>query len=66
MHSNEQQIKGQDCVNKNQAFTVCYFQLIDLQEVGSGSMEWIDLAQVGTCKCGIESSGSRECREFLD
>ena len=43
---------------------------MDLQEVGGGHMDWIELAQdrdrAGTCKCGNESSGSIKCREFLD
>jgi len=41
----------------------------DLQEVGCGGMEWIELAQgqvVGTCKCDNEPSGSIKCGEFLD
>jgi len=44
---------------------------MDLQEVGRGSMNWIDLAQdkgqvCGTCKRGNEPSGSIKCVEFLD
>ena len=45
---------------------------MDLQEVGFGSMDWIDLAQDrgqvggGTCKRGNEPSGSLKCVEFLD
>jgi hypothetical protein len=44
---------------------------IDLQEVGCGSMDWIELAQdrkqvVGTCECGSEPLGSMKCGEFLD
>jgi hypothetical protein len=44
---------------------------MDLQEVGWGSMDWIDLAQdrglvVGTCKQSSEPLASIKCREFLD
>jgi hypothetical protein len=43
---------------------------MDLQEVGWGSMDWIELAQdregAGSCKCGNEPSGSTKCGEFLD
>jgi hypothetical protein len=40
---------------------------MDLQEVGCGGMDWIELAQVaGTCECGNENSGSIKCVEFLD
>jgi len=44
---------------------------IDLQVVGYGGMERIELAQdrdrgAGMCECGNESSGSIKCREFLD
>jgi len=44
---------------------------LDLQEVGWGGMDWIDLAQdrdrgAGACECGNEPSCSIKCREFLD
>jgi hypothetical protein len=39
---------------------------IDLQEVGCGGMDRIELVQVaGTCECGNEPSGSIKCGEFL-
>ena len=42
---------------------------MDLQEVGWGGMDWINLVQdkgqvAGTCKCGNETSGSIKCGEF--
>ena len=44
---------------------------MDLQEVESGGVDWIELAQDrdrqgGTCECGNEPSGSIKCGEFLD
>jgi hypothetical protein len=39
---------------------------MDLQEVGFGGTDWIELAQVGACEHGNEPSGSIECGEFLD
>ena len=40
---------------------------IDLQEVGCGDMDWIELAKVvGSCECGNKPSGFIKCEEFLD
>jgi hypothetical protein len=39
---------------------------MDLHEVGCGGTDWIELAQVGRCEHGNESSGSVKCGEFLD
>jgi hypothetical protein len=39
---------------------------VDLQEVGCGGIDWIELAQAGTCECGNVPSGSIKCGEFLD
>jgi hypothetical protein len=44
---------------------------IDLEEVGCGTMDWIELAKdkdrlTGGCECGNEPSGSIKCGEFLD
>jgi hypothetical protein len=43
----------------------------DLQEVGCGSMDWIELAKekrqvVGICEYCNESVGPIKCMEFLD
>ena len=40
---------------------------MDLQEVGCGVMDWIELAQyMGICVCSNKTSGSIKCGEFLD
>jgi len=39
---------------------------MDLQEVGCGDMDWIELALAGTSDCGNEPSVSIKCGEFLD
>ena len=40
---------------------------MDLQEVGCGGLDWIDLAQDRErCKWGNELSGSIKFREFID
>ena len=38
---------------------------MNLQEVGCGVMDWIELV-AGTCECGNEPSGSIKCGEFID
>ena len=42
---------------------------LNLQEVGCGSIDFIDLAQdsqvAGCCECGNEPSGFIKCGEFL-
>jgi hypothetical protein len=39
---------------------------LDLQGVGWGGVDWIDLAAVaGTCECGDEPSGFIKCGNFL-
>jgi len=37
---------------------------MDLQEMGCGCMDWIQVAD--SCKYGNEPSGSIKCGEFLD
>jgi len=41
---------------------------MDIQEVSSGGMEWIELAhgRDSCCECGNESPGSKKCEKFLD
>ena len=44
---------------------------MDLQEVGYGGMDWIELTQdrdqvAGCCEFDNERSGSIKCGEFLD
>jgi hypothetical protein len=41
---------------------------MDLQEVGCGGIDWIELAQHvgGSCEYGNKSSGSIKCGEFLE
>ena len=43
---------------------------MNLQEVGCGGMEWINLTQdrqmAGTWECGDERSCSIKCGKFLD
>jgi hypothetical protein len=40
---------------------------MDLQEVGCGGRDWIELARVaGTGECDNEPSGFIKCGEFLD
>ena len=38
---------------------------MNLEEMGWGGMDWIDLA-AGACECGNEPSGSVNCGEFID
>jgi hypothetical protein len=38
---------------------------MDLQKVGCGGLDWIELAQ-DRCENSNEPSGSIKCREFLD
>ena len=39
---------------------------IDLQDVGCGSTDWIELAEVaGFCECDAEPLGSIKCGEFF-
>jgi hypothetical protein len=44
---------------------------MNLQELGFGGIDWMELAQdrdkeAGTYECGNEPSGSIKCGEFLD
>ena len=50
--------------------------MLDLEEVGTGGVNWIELVQdretwlagwmAGTCECGNEPSGSIKCGQLLD
>jgi hypothetical protein len=39
---------------------------MDLREIGWDGMDWIDLAQDGSCEHGNEPSGSMKCWEVLE
>jgi hypothetical protein len=39
---------------------------IDLREIGWDDMDWIDLAQEGSCEHGNEPQGSIKCWEVLE
>jgi len=40
---------------------------MDLQDVGCGNTDWIELAQAaGSCECDDEPLGSIKCRKFFD
>jgi hypothetical protein len=39
---------------------------MDLREIGWGVMDWIDLAQEGSCEHHNERSGSIKCWEVLE
>jgi hypothetical protein len=39
---------------------------MDLQKVGCGVWTESNWLRLGTCECGIEPSGSINCREFHD
>jgi hypothetical protein len=39
---------------------------MDLRERGWDGMDWIDVAQEGSCKHGNEASGSIKCWEVLE
>jgi hypothetical protein len=55
----------------SESFSINTVFPLDLQGVGCGGMDWIELAQdrdrlAGTCESGNEPSGSIKCGEFLD
>jgi hypothetical protein len=39
---------------------------MDLKEVGWGAVDWINLAQEGSCEHSNETSGFVKCLEILD
>jgi hypothetical protein len=39
---------------------------IDLREIGWDGVDWVDLAQEGSCEHGDEPSGSLKCWEMLE
>ena len=70
LKTNVENVHGEK-TKTSESFSINPVIPLDLQGVGCGGMDWIELAHdrdrlAGTCECGNEPIGSMKCRDFLD